>query len=67
MREELGTNLLKDMDLVSTGGAPLPQLVGDDMVQHHNIRLVSRLGSSECGCELEIPLVLYSLGRPWMY
>ncbi|PWN87368.1 acetyl-CoA synthetase-like protein [Acaromyces ingoldii] len=49
MREKLGINLLKDMDLVSTGGAPLPQHVGDDMVQHHNIRLVSRLGSSECG------------------
>ncbi|SPO25842.1 related to LYS2 - L-aminoadipate-semialdehyde dehydrogenase, large subunit [Ustilago trichophora] len=47
-RAEQGRNMLKGMQLVSTGGAPLPQQLGDDMVQN-NIRLVSRLGSSECG------------------
>ncbi|SPO25378.1 related to LYS2 - L-aminoadipate-semialdehyde dehydrogenase, large subunit [Ustilago trichophora] len=47
-RAEEGRNMLASMQLVSTGGAPLPQQLGDDMVQK-GIRLVSRLGSSECG------------------
>ena len=42
--------MLKSMDLVSTGGAPLETRIGDHMVKH-GVRLVSRLGSSECGCE----------------
>jgi hypothetical protein len=65
-----GMQMLRGMDLVSTGGAPLPEArgfnvlftvvaskshccnrtVGDDMVQR-DVRLVSRLGSSECGCK----------------
>jgi thioester reductase-like protein len=44
-----GRAMLQSMDLVSTGGAPLPKQVGDAMVNEHNIRLVSRMGSSECG------------------
>ncbi|ORX40318.1 hypothetical protein BD324DRAFT_655201 [Kockovaella imperatae] len=43
-----GVDLLKQMDLVSTGGAPLEKETGDKMVRQ-GIRLVSRLGSSECG------------------
>lgn len=46
--------MLACMDLVSTGGAPLPQATGDEMVER-GIKLVSRLGSSECGCEFHIP------------
>jgi hypothetical protein len=45
-----GLAMLKTMDFVSTGGAPLDSGVGDRMVKR-GVRLVSRLGSSECGCE----------------
>jgi acyl-CoA synthetase (AMP-forming)/AMP-acid ligase II len=45
-----GIELLKGMELVSTGGAPLDTDVGNKMVKS-GVRLVSRLGSSECGCE----------------
>jgi len=45
-----GINMLQGMEFVSTGGAPLDTLIGDAMVQRR-IRLVSRLGSSECGCK----------------
>lgn len=48
---EEGRALLDRMDLVSTGGAPLGQEIGDAMVRR-GVRLVSRLGSSECSCEL---------------
>ena len=47
-RTDDGRRMLASMELVSTGGAALPQQLGDAMVQH-GIRLVSRLGSSECG------------------
>ncbi|KAI0083934.1 acetyl-CoA synthetase-like protein [Irpex rosettiformis] len=43
-----GLKMLQRMDLVSVGGAPLPEQLGDEMVQQ-GIKLVSRLGSSECG------------------
>ncbi|GJE91273.1 hypothetical protein PsYK624_074220 [Phanerochaete sordida] len=43
-----GLQMLQTMDLVSTGGAPLPELLGDRMV-NQGVNLVSRLGSSECG------------------
>ncbi|PWY99767.1 acetyl-CoA synthetase-like protein [Testicularia cyperi] len=43
-----GRDMLRSMELVSTGGAPLPQQLGDAMVADR-IKLVSRLGSSECG------------------
>jgi acyl-CoA synthetase (AMP-forming)/AMP-acid ligase II len=45
-----GMEMLRCMDYVSTGGAPLDTSIGDAMVQR-GVRLVSRLGSSECGCE----------------
>jgi hypothetical protein len=45
-----GMKMLQSMDYVSTGGAPLDTSIGDAMVER-GVRLVSRLGSSECGCE----------------
>ncbi len=48
--EGKGMEILRRMDVVSTGGAPLDTVVGDKMVER-GVRLVSRLGSSECGCE----------------
>lgn len=45
-----GMDMLVKMDFVSTGGAPLDAGTGDAMVER-GIKLVSRLGSSECGCE----------------
>jgi len=45
-----GMEMLKGLDYVSTGGAPLDTRLGDKMVSK-GVNLVSRLGSSECGCE----------------
>ena len=51
-----GMRMLQSMDYVSTGGAPLDTSIGDAMVQR-GVRLVSRLGSSECGCEsIQLPI-----------
>jgi len=44
------TKLLASMEIVSTGGAPLDTAVGNGLVDA-GVRLVSRLGSSECGCK----------------
>ncbi|KAE8269789.1 hypothetical protein A4X09_0g2553 [Tilletia walkeri] len=49
LQEQAGIRMLQSVQLVSTGGAPLPENIGNSMVQEHDIRLVSRLGSSECG------------------
>lgn len=45
-----GMEMLKQMEMVSVGGAPLDSVIGDAMVERE-VRLVSRLGSSECGCK----------------
>lgn len=50
--EEEGFQLLKGMDVVGVGGAPLASHVGDDLVKR-GIKLVSRFGSAECGCKLD--------------
>jgi acyl-CoA synthetase (AMP-forming)/AMP-acid ligase II len=51
-----GMRMLQSMDYVSTGGAPLDTSIGDAMVER-GVRLVSRLGSSECGCEsIQLPI-----------
>lgn len=47
---EAGIERLRSFDLVSTGGSPLPQETGDRFCAQ-GVRLVSRYGSSECGCE----------------
>lgn len=57
-----GLAMLKTMDFVSTGGAPLDSGVGDRMVKN-GVRLVSRLGSSECGCEWGG--LMRSSDKPW--
>jgi hypothetical protein len=54
----LGVEMLKGMDFVSTGGAPLDTKIGDAMVER-GVRLVSRLGSSECGCEWLIVVLVH--------
>jgi hypothetical protein len=46
-----GVALLKTMDLVSTGGSPMPMELGDRLVKEEGVKLVSRYGSSECGCK----------------
>jgi acyl-coenzyme A synthetase/AMP-(fatty) acid ligase len=43
-------DMLSKLALVSTGGAPLDTATGDAMVAK-GVKLVSRLGSSECGCK----------------
>jgi acyl-coenzyme A synthetase/AMP-(fatty) acid ligase len=48
-KDKEACSLLQAMHLVSTGGAPLSQSVGDEAVKDQHIKLVSRLGSSECG------------------
>ena len=47
--DEGGRMRLEEMDIVSTGGAPLGDGLGDSMVRRGD-KLVSRLGSSECSC-----------------
>jgi acyl-coenzyme A synthetase/AMP-(fatty) acid ligase len=46
---EGATAMLANMEIVSTGGAPLDTAVGNGLVQR-GVHLTSRLGSSECGC-----------------
>ncbi|KAI0479348.1 hypothetical protein GGR56DRAFT_690686 [Xylariaceae sp. FL0804] len=46
--EPEGIRLLQRMALVGVGGAALPPAVGDRLVDL-NVRLVSRMGSAECG------------------
>ncbi|WWD02658.1 hypothetical protein V865_000698 [Kwoniella europaea PYCC6329] len=43
-----GMEMLRSMEYVSTGGAPLDSTIGDTTA-NQGVRLVSRLGSSECG------------------
>lgn len=49
IKDNKGSVLLQIMDIVSTGGAPLSEAVGDQAVREMNVKLVSRMGSSECG------------------
>ena len=45
-----GMESLVKFELVSTGGSPLPAATGDRLCRS-GVKLVSRYGSSECGCE----------------
>lgn len=58
--DEAGRALLKKMKIVSTGGAPLGKDLGDNMVRR-DVKLVSRLGSSECSCKHELTLYCLSI------
>ena len=46
--EPKGLETLKNMEIVGVGGAALPQIVGDDLVEK-GVNLISRFGSAECG------------------
>lgn len=63
--EDDGLNMLKRMQLVSVGGAALPQNVGDRLV-NHEVNLVSRFGSAECGFLLSSHR-LYEKDKKWQY
>lgn len=52
--DEACLEVLKRMDMVGVGGASLPVELGDFMVEN-GVRLVSRFGSSECGCKFTLP------------
>ena len=41
---------LRDMEMVAFGGAQMPDLIGNSLVGN-GVNLVSRYGSTECGCE----------------
>ena len=46
--DEEACHFLRNMELISVGGAALPQEVGDELVEK-GVNLVSRFGSAECG------------------
>ncbi|KAI1816627.1 acetyl-CoA synthetase-like protein [Poronia punctata] len=46
--EDDGVELLKSMDLIGVGGAPLTPIIGDHLVDS-GVKLLSRMGSAECG------------------
>ncbi|RDW75205.1 hypothetical protein BP6252_06347 [Coleophoma cylindrospora] len=64
-QDKTGMEWLKKMDLVGVGGAALPQLVGDSLVQQ-NVNLVSRFGSAECGFLLSSHRN-YATEKAWQY
>lgn len=63
--EENGMDLLREMKIVSVGGAALPQSVGDRLVDQ-GVNLVSRFGSAECGFLLSSHRV-YKQDKEWQY
>lgn len=58
--EDAGLRLLQRMDIVGVGGAALPAVIGDRLVQK-GVNLISRFGNVECGCKLAISIG--TLGR----
>ncbi|KAI0025788.1 hypothetical protein F4780DRAFT_789299 [Xylariomycetidae sp. FL0641] len=63
--ESRGLRLLRSMELVGVGGAALPPAVGDRLVAA-DVRLVSRMGSAECGFLLSSHRD-YAADRAWQY
>lgn len=63
--EDDGLNMLKNMEIVSVGGAALPQVIGDKLV-NYGVNLVSRFGSAECGFLLSSHR-LYEGDKEWQY
>ena len=49
-----GLSLLRTMDIVGVGGAPLSTAMGNDLVEN-GVHLISRFGSTECGCSSVSP------------
>ncbi|KAJ1325740.1 ribosome biogenesis protein SSF1/2 [Microdochium nivale] len=60
-----GIDMLGTMDLVGVGGAALPAVIGDKLVDH-GVRLVSRMGSAECGFLLSSDRD-YDADKEWQY
>lgn len=60
-----GLEWLKHMSVVGVGGAALPSEVGDRLVEHE-INLVSRFGSAECGFLLSSHR-RYDVDHAWQY
>ena len=63
--EEEGLQRLKSMEIVGVGGAALPQIVGDDLVDK-GVNLVSRFGSAECGFLMSSHRE-YTMDKEWQY
>lgn len=63
--EQDGIDMLKTMDLVGVGGAALPVVIGDRLVEN-DVRLVSRMGSAECGFLLSSDRD-YAHDREWQF
>ncbi|RDI78350.1 hypothetical protein Vi05172_g11662 [Venturia inaequalis] len=63
--ENDGMALLQAMELISVGGAALPQNIGDKLVDN-GVNLVSRFGSAECGFLLSSHR-LYKSDKEWQY
>ena len=63
--EPEGLACLRHMDIVGVGGAALPQIVGDDIVER-GVNLVSRFGSAECGFLLSSHRD-YAKDKEWQY
>lgn len=60
-----GIRLLRSIDLVGVGGAALPVAVGDKLVDQ-DVRLVSRMGSAECGFLLSSERD-YAADKEWQF
>ncbi|KAI0547366.1 male sterility protein-domain-containing protein [Xylaria curta] len=60
-----GVEILKSMELVGVGGAPLPSVVGDKLVKS-GVKLLSRMGSVECGFLMSSHRQ-YSNDSEWQY
>ena len=50
-----GLSLLRTMDIVGVGGAPLSTAMGNGLVEN-GVHLISRFGSTECGCTSVSPV-----------
>lgn len=63
--DDKGIEWMKRMDLVSVGGAALPDQLGDRLVEQ-GVNLVSRFGSAECGFLLSSHRD-YDQDKAWQY
>jgi thioester reductase-like protein len=60
-----GLQLLQTMELVGVGGAALAPSIGDELVEQ-NVKLVSRMGSAECGFLMSSHRD-YDTDKEWQY